>query len=922
MSTRKLAGRGCRIVGGGLLLGVATAASAQQEALQIVKLDKVEVTGSNIARVEGESGLPVQVITREEMLNGGVQTMQELLERISANQSFGAFNEAKGVGNTLVGFTAASLRGLGSQRTLVLMNGRRLAPYAVSGGQSVDLSGIPASAIERVEVLKDGASAVYGTDAIGGVINFILRKDYQGAEINANYYVTDQGGGNNEHVNITAGHGDLAKDTYNFFISADYFKQDSLKASQRESTKTAYIPGLGLDRTSFASFPANIAQTDVATGETYGFGGLRNPTIPFPGDATATSCAPPYSIPSLPPPPPFKPYTCGFDYASVSETIPEVEKANVVSRFTSQIDADNQFFAEGSYYYGKFTQRIAPTPVASFDTPAPLTMSLPPTSPYYPAAFVAGLKNGDPTQPIELFYRTVELGPRTVQAKVDQWNAVVGLQGTIKGWDYQLAANYTANQQIESYVSGWVYAGKFGELLRSGVVNPFGANTDAVLELMRATQITGQANDNRATNYGVDFKLANTVYDLPSGPVAVAFGVEGRRESLEQTNSDFIVNGDALSSGGAVPTLAPVRRTVLSLFGEVNIPILKTFEANVAVRYDHYSDFGGTTNPKVTLRWQPSMALLLRGAYGTGFRAPTLSDLFQPQSLQSGFDMVPDPIRCPVIGDDSAECLGIYQTKGGGNPALQPETSEQVNAGIVVAPTVQFSASLDYYWVRVKNVIEIVPLDTILGPGYAKWAPGYVVRSPPDAQYPNLPGPIDYVVQYSTNVGTITTSGIDLNLQWRSPSTPAGQLTFGLNGTYVLEYTHSGFESSTVPPSVGTRGPDGAIARYRQYAQLNWMLAPWGATLANTFQLGYTEPCLGNDASGCTTRSVGSYSVWDLQGRYTGFKNMTLTLGIRNALDTPPPVSNQSTDSQAGIDPSYADPRGRMFYGAIRYAFK
>jgi len=916
--TRQLAERRRRVATGGFLLSVAVSAGAQQDAGPVVKLDKVMVTGSNIVRIEGESGLPVQVITREELTNGGVQTVQELLDRISANQSFGGFNEAKGEGNTLVGFTAASLRGLGSQRTLVLLNGRRLAPYALSGGQSVDLSGIPVSALERVEILKDGASAVYGTDAIGGVINFILRKDYQGAEINANYFATERGGGNNGRVNLTAGLGDLAKDKYNFFISADYFKQDSLKASQRENTKTAYLPWLGVDKTSGGSFPANIAQMDLVTGERYGFRGLRNPTIPFPGGATPTSCAPPYSFPTN-----GSPFLCKFDYASVFETIPPSEKANVVGRFTWQIDPDHQFFAEGSYYYGKFTQRTSPTPVASFETPAALTMSLPPTSPYYPAAFVAGLPGGDPARPIELNYRLVELGPRVDQAKVDQWNAVVGMQGTIKGWDYQLAANYTANQQIDNYVSGWVYASKFGELLRSGVVNPFGANTPAVLDMMRATQITGQANDNRASNYGADFKLANTVYDLPSGPIAVAFGIEGRRESLDQLNSDFIVNGDALSSGGAVPTLPVAHRKVWSLFGEVNVPILKTFEANVAVRYDHYSDFGGTTNPKITLRWQPSRSLLLRGAYGTGFRAPTLSDIFQPQSLSFSFDNTPsDPVRCPVTGEESPECLGIYQLKMGGNPALQPETSQQVNAGIVVAPTAQLSASLDYYWVKVKNVVEIVPLDTILGPDYARWAPGYVVRLPPDAQYPNLPGRIDYVVQYPTNAGAITTSGIDINVQWRGPATPIGQFSLGLNGTYVFDYAHTGFESSLVPPSVGTRGPDGAIARYRQYAQLNWRHGPWGATLANTFQSGYTEPCTPADPSGCTTRSVGSYSVWDVQGRYTGFKNMTLTIGIRNALDTPPPVSNQQNNSQVGIDPSYADPRGRMYYGAVRYAFE
>jgi iron complex outermembrane receptor protein len=917
VSARKAAQRRRQIFVGSFLVAVAVTALAQQDAVPVVKLGKVEVTGSNIPRIEGESGLPVQVITREELINGGVQTMQELLERISANQSFGAFNEAKGVGNVLFGFTAASLRGLGSQRTLVLMNGRRLAPYALSGGQSVDLSGIPASAIDRIEVLHDGASAVYGTDAIGGVINFILRNDYQGAEINANYYATDEGGGNNGRVSGTAGVGDLAKDRYNFFVSADYFKQDPLKASQRERTRTTQLPALGFDGTGPFSFPANIRQSDRVTGETFGFAGVRNPTIPFPGGPAPTSCAPPYSLPML-----ALPYACGFDVASVTDTIPEAEKAHAVGRLTWQIDADNQFFAEGSYYWGRFTQRISPQPVASVLTNpyVPLSMSLPPTSPYYPAAFVAGLPDGDPTQPLELLYTTVELGPRVNEGSVDQWNAVFGLNGTIEGWDYQLAANYTRNQQIDRFTSGWVYASKFGELLRSGVVNPFAANTPAVLNLMRATQLTGQAGDSSATNYGADFKVVNTVCDLPSGPVALALGVEGRRESLEQNVADF--SGDALGAGGTAPPLPVAHRTVGSLFGEINVPIMKSLEANVAVRYDHYSDFGGTTNPKVTLRWQPSRDVVFRGAYGTGFRAPTLSDLFQPQSLNLERGL-PDPARCPYLpADPDCQDIQLHLGKVGGNPALQPEKSQQVNAGIVLAPATKLSATLDYYWVRVKNVIQIVPADTILGTDYARWT-DYVVRFPPDPEHPGLPGRIAYVVQYPTNFGTITTSGIDINVQWRSPLTLAGEFAVGLNGTYVLDYKHTGLDSSLVPQSVGTRGADGAIARYRQYAQLNWTLGSWGATLANTYQSGYDEPCLGADPSGCDKRRVGSVSVWDLQGRYLGFQNTTLTLGIRNLMNAPPPISNQqNTFLKTGIDLSYADPRGRMFYGAIRYAFK
>jgi iron complex outermembrane receptor protein len=257
----------------------------------------------------------------------------------------------------------------------------------------------------------------------------------------------------------------------------------------------------------------------------------------------------------------------------------------------------------------------------------------------------------------------------------------------------------------------------------------------------------------------------------------------------------------------------------------------------------------------------------------------------------------------------------------GGNPALQPETSRQVNAGIVLEPASGWSVSFDYYWVEVKNVIAIVPTSTIFEE-YDRWAPGYVVRKPPDADYPDLPGPIDYVVQYPANVGTIMTEGVDINLQWRGPATRVGQFSLVLNGTYVFEYEHSGYESALVPPGVGRRGPDGAVARYRQYAQLGWSHGPWGATLANNYQSGYREPCTSTDPAGCDTRRVGTWSVWDVQARYTGFRNATLTLGVRNLFDRAPPVSNQETSFQVGYDPTYGDPRGRSYYAAVRYTFQ
>jgi iron complex outermembrane receptor protein len=892
-----------RLASGGLVLGVAMSASGQQDTVPVVSLGKIEVTGSHIPRIEGESGLPLQIITREDLINGGVQTMQELLERISANQSLGGFNEAQGLNSNKPGFTAASLRGLGFVRTLILLNGRRLAPYA-AGGYSVDLSGIPASALERVEILKDGASAVYGSDAIGGVINFILRKDFQGAEVNANYFATEHGGGNNRRVNATAGYGDITKDRFNVLLSADYFKQDPLKASQRASTRTGYLPDLGVDQTSFNVMPANIFQR--------GFGGARNPTIPLSGP-TPTSCQPPSSFALK-----ARPLQCQFDVASVIETIPEAEKTSVIGRLTWQIDPDHQLFAEGSYYQGKFIYRFSPTPVdPRFTKEAP---TLPPTSPYYPTAFVASA-GGDPNSDLLLFYRTVELGPRISEETVDQWRAVVGLQGTLKGWDYVAAVNCTVNRLTDRPVSGYVYEHSFDPLLRSGVINPFGPNAEAVLAMMRATQVTGVSGENRSSNCGGDFKVANAVYELPSGPVALALGLEGRRESLEQIG---LIDSDVVGSGGGGASLPRVHRSVWSLFGELNVPAMKSLEVNLAARYDHYSDFGGTTNPKITLRWQPAREVLLRASYGTGFRAPELRALFLPPQYTLTVNAFNDPIRCPVTNSEQ-DCNAQFRSQGFANPLLQPEKSRQVNAGIVAEPLKGLSASVDYYWVEVRSVIQLLPAEQIFA-NYARWAPTHVVRKPPDPQYPTLPGEIDYVIENLTNAGTLQTSGIDVDLKWRAPPTPIGQFTFGLSGTYAISFQQSGAYFG--PIAVGIRGADGVLSRWRHYATLDWNHGPWGATLANTFQLGYREPDLltCEDPStelNCTgTRRVGSYSVWDLQARYTGLKNLTFALGLRNALDRPPPVSNQQNDAQVGIDPSYADPRGRMYYGTIRYTFR
>ena len=354
----------------------------------------------------------------------------------------------------------------------MLLNGRRLAPYALSGGQSVDLSGIPASAIERVEVLKDGASAVYGTDAIGGVINFILRKDYQGVEVNANYFGTEHGGGNNGRVNVTAGLGDLAKDRYNLFISADYYKQDALERVAARQHEDGYLPGLGVDGTSpdFVPGQHRADGLDTATLRVQWYSQShdsvsrrRDGRIPAP--AVFVSDGEPSQ------------YLCKFDFASTSRDDPRGREGQcrgppdvAVRRRPSVLRRG--LVLQRQVHPARLRRRRWPRSSRRRANDAaarvrPITRRR--SSPDCPAA-IRPCRSSSCTE-------RSSWDPGSIRPTSTSGTRVVGLQGTVKGWDYQLAANYTANQQIDRYVSGWVYASKFGPLLRSGIVNPFGANT-------------------------------------------------------------------------------------------------------------------------------------------------------------------------------------------------------------------------------------------------------------------------------------------------------------------------------------------------------------------------------------------------------------------------------------------------------------
>jgi iron complex outermembrane receptor protein len=892
--------------------GTALMAGVPADAADVVRY----VTGSNIPRIEIEGALPVQTITRQDIEREGIQTAMGVVERLSANSSIGGINLQGQQGSTLVGYAAASLRGLGAARTLVLMNGRRLANTAFSG-TTVDINSIPLSAIERVEVLTDGASAIYGTDAIAGVINFIMRQDFTGIDATAYYGDSDNGGGSVQRYNVTGGWGDLTKDKFNIFATVDYNKIEAIAAAQRNFSKSAYLPNAAggvYDRTSGNSIPGNVFLP--------GTGGQPGQTL----NPKNPACLPPYSFPTN-----GSPTQCRFDYASVIDILPPSESWNTYGAARWQFATDHQAYIEASWSQTQATSRVSPSPISSATILSGDPVLTIPSSPFYPTAFA--IQNGVNGQNLEVFWRGLDLGPRTDFNTTEQTRIVGGLQGMIAGWDYNAYVNWSQSKATDEWQAGWVLGSAILPILNGGQINLFGLNTPAQIALMRPAQVLGTVLDNTGTMTEVNLVASREIYKLPAGPLTLALGGMWRNEQFEQTSSSALASGDVPGFGGSVASLPEVTRNMWAFYGELSIPIVKDLEADVALRYDDYEGVGTTWNPKVALRWQPMKELLLRGAYGTGFRAPGLPELFIPTYVSATGGTYSDPLRCPSTGSPR-DCKAQFNTQLGGNANLKPETSTNWTGGVVWQPAPSLSLGAQYWWVQVKDIIGVKGEASIFGDMVGAQAAGLLFRYAPGSsgcsasdQAGGLPCPVFYGVQTNLNVNQITTSGWDFNVNYRFPQTSFGQLNFDFAGTYVAQWDQQetggqtmklvGTYAGGIASNVIGPGSTGAFPRWKHNANLAWNMGPWSANLNQTFVQGYTEP-----ADDTPTRQVGTYSVFGLNGSYTGFKNFTLTLGIKNVFNTDPPYTRQNQAFQIGYDPYIADPTGRFFWGSIRYAFK
>jgi iron complex outermembrane recepter protein len=923
-----------------MLAGSAFAQEAQKQ-------ERIEVTGSSIKRIDAETALPVTVIKKEDIQKSGASNVAELVDRLTSNNG-GGRSLGESFGETSAsGQSGASLRGLGRDRTLVLLNGRRLAVYPFQGG-GVDLNAIPLAAVERIEILRDGASAVYGSDAIGGVINFITRRDFTGIEITGGFESPQKKGGKVSNVSAGFGFGDLGKDRFNVLGVFNYEKYTKIQAADRDFASTGIRPDLGIVSSSGNTFPANgtaIGVRQVRDADT------RAPLFRTPaGDITTTAagntpiltnlyipgaagfpnCAPPASFGGA--------ANCRYDFTSKIDIYPATERTGLFLRGNLQLNADNLLFAEVSTSKNVINYATAETPTVTTGKPG---YTYPGGGRYYPTAAVDAAVNAfraanpdlvvvSPYRgPLAINWRIVDGGQRKNEITNEMTRFLVGAEGVVAGFDYRVGFLSVESKATDLLFDGWFSDTRLRQILATGNVNPFGANDAAGLALLESAKIKEPARISKTSSNVFDAKISREIGQLAGGAMAFAAGFETRTEKYDDGYTAVSASGDIVGGSGNASAVR-AQRSVNGFFGELSLPFAKGWEAQVAIRHDAYSSAKpglgtspstpslSSTNPKVSIRWQPNKQFLLRGSYGTGFRAPTLDNFFSPASFTNTGGQFNDPYYNAAVGcaalPDTDYCDTQLTAQNNSNPNLKPEKSKQFTLGVLFEPTRDLSFGIDYFDIKITNGISALSGDDILNDWYRNQTgpttsssvyANRLIRDPATGFLSFLRGSLE-------NIGQARVAGFDLKASYRF-KTSAGTFTPTWDATYLTKSTTTNVVSQQTVDSLGEYVRGGPTTRVRQLAAMDWTSGNWGATLQYFWQSGYT------DYSG--SRRVGSYEIFGLQGQYKGIKGLTLTAGIRNLLDRKPPTTDTEDYFQVGFDPTYSDVKGRTFYLRGTYKF-
>lgn len=751
-------------LGAGMIASLAMTASpvaAQADGEEDADLDRIQVTGSRISRADIEGALPVTVIDREDIDFSGKTSVADLLQDTTFN-SFGSFRPQSG--SSAQSWAGLNLRGLGSGRTLILIDGKR-APLGPQIGGAQDLNVIPIAAVERVEILTDGASAIYGSDAIGGVVNIITRKDFSGAEFMYGQGRPKEEGGDTREASAVMG---IAGDRGQIMVGAGLTDRDIIFARDREWSSN-----------SFSAYSNNFINS--LGGDFY-----VNPVhgIAVPADG----CTGPGFVVSE--------GQCLYEHSLVDAHEAELKNRSLFARGTYEINSDWSTYLNASVTRATSFGRYAPAPTSPWPGTFPHLAAGSPNHPATPPS-EGGLNpfwedyQDKAGQDLWFIHRFAALGTRDGNTDNNAYDLTAGVQGHYEGWDldfgyrhsqskfYDVGLNYPVGGLAQGFIDSGVY----------NIYDPFSVDED-IANSMIATILRSSEFSTREL-----FASASTSFgELQGGPIGFAVGVEYRDEIYADIYDSLSEGGQIVGSAG---NSAAGDRDVTAGFFELLFPVLDNFEIGLAGRYDDYSDYGSDFSPKVSLRFQPLDELTLRASWGEGFAAPTLDILTQKPAFSAE----------SIAHEPTAEFLGTpgesvqVSTYSISNPDLESETSKQFSIGAAYAPTDWINGSIDYYNIELTDSISSISLSTIVRclegrtencpPGLSEYPAGSPFQPTPEfglgaAFGPN--GEIRWAQTGFANLGTLKSDGLDVNIRTNFDFGEAGRLNNELQLGRVLSY--------------------------------------------------------------------------------------------------------------------------------------
>ncbi len=847
---------------------------------------EVVVTGTSIRGV-APVGVNLVVIGRDEIDRAGFATAQDIVRSLPQNFGGGPSEEGNFVGveasNNLTRGTGVNLRGLGAGATLVLVNGRRLSGSGLQAN-FVDVSTIPVSAIERVEVLADGASALYGSDAIGGVVNYVLRKNFDGAETRARFGSVTEGDAREYQFGQMLGND---WETGHGLLSVEYYKRDSLAASERELSADS-------DLTRFGGSNFSITQSNPGTI----FAGTQTWAIPRNQNGQDLE------------PADFVTGTANFQNTNEGrDLLPEQERRNVFATFSQSIGERFELFADALYGERDIRNR-------NFQQISSLTVPL--TNPFYV----------DPTganaAPVRVRYNFFDdLGPRLLDIDVETVSAAFGAAFKPAGdWKVTVTGAYgseKADQTLGNQVNFAALNAALADTNEATAFNPFGDGSftnAATLDTLRTSSGVRSEAELRSASL-----LANgPMLGLPGGDSKLAFGAEYLEPSfsnvLRSTTDEFTVSPD-------------FKRTIKAAFAEYFIPLvssengrpgMRRLELSLAARYEDYSDFGTTTNPKLGALWAPADGLAIRGTWGTSFKAPNLANLYESAETTGSFiNTVPDP----QSGSGTSDILQLF----GANSSLKEETATAWSVGAEFTSAQGLMLALTYYDIDFEDRIQDVPgVDSFLVES-DRFA-SIVIRDPTPEQRAEacthgfffgdpadcMDFPIAAIVDGRIrNTAIVRNKGLDFAGAYEFQMS-AGTFGLGLNATYLLEVSEA--ESAATNP-IDLLDTVGNPQRLRLRGNFSWNQGPIGVALYVNHAGAYTDNLSdpNREIDAWTTADLAlSYSSAQLQSSL--FEGIGVYLNVQNVFDEDPPFFNNA--SGVGYDLENADPLGRMVSLQVR----